>query len=201
MHENMTPNLRRLDARNPLVLDTRDLGRRPGSMRVVQRRAPAPTVLGLDIVRVPEGAPLELDLRMESVTEGVLVTGTVTTSFVGECGRCLDPISDLVRGDVVELFAYPDSITDTTSERDEIHRIEADLIDLEPVVRDVVVLGLPSTPLCRSDCAGLCPECGQRREDLGAGHSHEVIDPRWAALVDRVPPAAQLHDQHLHDEA
>lgn len=194
MHEKMTPNLRRLDARNPLVLDTRDLGRRPGSMRVVQRRAPAPAVLGLDIVRVPEGAPLELDLRMESVTEGVLVTGTVTASFVGECGRCLDPISDLVRGDVVELFAYPDSITDTTSERDEIHRIEADLIDLEPVVRDVVVLGLPGTPLCRSDCAGLCPDCGQRRDDLGAGHSHELIDPRWAALADRVQPDAQPHD-------
>jgi uncharacterized protein len=188
MSENTTPNKRRKgasrpDPRNPLVLDTRDLGRAPGSMRELQRRLPAPAGLGLDIVWVPQGAPLVLDLRMESVTEGVLVSGTVTAPITGECVRCLDEISADFSAEFVELYAYPDSATDETADQDEVHRIEDDLIDLESVVRDVVVLGLPVSPLCRPDCAGLCPDCGQRLDDLPAGHTHELIDPRWAALA------------------
>jgi uncharacterized protein len=186
MPENTKPHKRRLDPRNPLVLDTRDLGRRPGSLQEVTRRIEAPAELGLDMVRVPQGAPLVLELRMESVTEGVLVTGTVTAPVTGECGRCLEPVSDDVHGEVCELFAYPDSLTDTTSDEDEVIRIEDDLIDLEPVVRDTVVLALPATPLCRPDCAGLCPDCGQRLDDAGPEHSHEKLDPRWAALYDKL---------------
>jgi uncharacterized protein len=168
--------------RSPFVFDLRELGRRAGSLREYRRSVPAPAGLGLDLVGVPEGAPLVLDLRLESVTEGVLVTGTVTAPITGQCGRCLDPVSDELRVDVCELFAYPDSATDETSEQDEIHRIGGDSLDVEPVVRDAVVPGLPWTPLCRPDCPGLCPTCGQRLADLPAGHAHEVIDPRWAAL-------------------
>jgi uncharacterized protein len=86
---------------------------------------------------------------------------------------------------VVELFAYPDSSTDRTTDEDEVERIEGDLINLEPVVRDAIVLGLPITPLCRPDCAGLCPNCGQRLGDLAPDHTHEMLDPRWAALAGR----------------
>jgi uncharacterized protein len=188
MSEKTTPNQRRKgasrpDHRNPLVLDTRDLGRAPGSMREVQRRILAPAGLGLDIVWVPQGAPLVLDLRMESVTEGVLVTGSVTAPITGECGRCLDELSGEFTGEICELYAYPQSATDETAEADEIHRIEDDLIDLGPVVHDTVVLGLPISPLCREDCAGLCPDCGLRLDDLPEAHTHVVIDPRWAALA------------------
>jgi uncharacterized protein len=165
-----------------MVFDLRELGRRAGSLRDYRRSVPAPAALGLDLVGVSEGAPLALELRLESVTEGVLVTGTITAPITGQCGRCLDPVSDELAVDVCELFAYPDSATDETTELDEIHRIEGELLDLEPVVRDAIVLGLPWTPLCRPDCAGLCPTCGQRLDDLPAGHAHEVIDPRWAAL-------------------
>ncbi len=77
----------------------------------------------LDIIGVPEGAPLELDVRLESVTEGVLVTGTITAPLRGECGRCLDPVSDELTVDVCELFAYPDSATDETTEPDEVPRL------------------------------------------------------------------------------
>jgi uncharacterized protein len=132
---------------------------------------------------VPAGAPLELDLQLQSVTEGVLVTGTVTAALVGECGRCLDPVSDDLVVELCELFAYPNSATDETTELDEVHRIDHDLVDVEPVVRDAVVLSLPWTPLCRADCAGLCPTCGQRLDELPAGHTHDLIDPRWAALL------------------
>ena len=109
---------------------------------------------------MPEGAPLALELRLESVTEGVLVTGTLTAPLTGQCGRCLDPVSDEMVADVCELFAYRNSATDETTEQDEVHRVDGELLDVEPVVRDAVVLALPWTPLCRADCAGLCPSAG-----------------------------------------
>ena len=152
-------------------------------MREYRRRAPAPAGLGSDLIGVPDGAPLALDVRLESVTEGVLVTGTVSAPLRGECARCLDPITDELVAELVELFAYPGSVTDETTGADEVHRVDGDHLDIEPVVRDVVVLGLPWTPLCRPDCAGLCPTCGQRLDELPAEHTHEVIDPRWAALT------------------
>lgn len=144
---------------------------------------PSPGHLGLDVIGVPDEALLDLDLRLEAVSEGVLVTGIVTAPLQGECGRCLDPVSETLVVDVCELFAYPDSLTDATTEEDEVHRVVGDHLDLEPVVRDGVVLALPLTPLCRPDCAGLCPKCGHRLDDLPEGHSHETIDPRWAALA------------------
>ena len=179
-------------ARNPLVLDTRELDRRPGTMRTVRRVIAAPAGLRSALVGVPDGAPLVLDLRLESVTEGVLVTGTVTVPTEGECGRCLEPVTTELVVDVCELFAYPDSATDETASADEVDRIVDDLIDVEPVVRDAVVLGLPVTPLCRADCAGLCPDCGQRLDDLPAGHAHRTIDPRWAGLADFLQPAPAI---------
>ena len=184
MPENTTPkHVTRADPRSPFVYDVRELGRRPGSMREYRRSVPAPAGLGLDVIGVPEGAPLAVDVRLESVTEGVLATGTVGATLVGECGRCLDDITDELAVDFVELFAYPDSVTEETTDVDEVLRVEGEYIDIEPVVRDAVVLGLPWTPLCRPDCAGLCPGCGQRLDDLPAGHAHDQLDPRWAALA------------------
>lgn len=156
----------RLDPRQPLVLDTRELGRGPGSMCRVQRDVPAPRDLGLELVTVPAGAALQLRLRLEAVMEGVLVSGTVTAPLVGECGRCLDPVAATVAVDLQELFAYPDRALENAC------RLEGDLLDLEPVLRDAVVLALPLTPLCQPDCPGLCPACGGRLADLGAGHGH-----------------------------
>lgn len=183
----MTPRPRpsRLDPRQPLVLETRDLGRRAGSLREVRRTVPAPDSLGLELVAVPPGSDVDLDLRLESVMEGVLVSGTATVALAGECGRCLEPFTDSLRVDIQELFVYPDSATDTTADADEVSRMEQDLLDLEPVVRDAVVLALPLTPLCRPDCAGLCAGCGQRMDDLPADHSHDAPDPRWAGLAER----------------
>jgi len=169
----------RLDPRKPLVLDTRELGRRPGSMREVHRLASAPEGLGIvDLIGVPVGTDLDLDLRLESVMEGVLVSGTVLAPVSGECGRCLEPVHDTLAVRVQELFVYEPS---EDSEDDE-PRMQGDLLDLEPTLRDAVVLALPLTPLCRPDCAGLCPECGERLDDLPADHTHEASDPRWSAL-------------------
>ena len=174
-----------MNPRSPFVLDTREVGRRPGSKRDYRREVEAPAQLGLDMIGVPEGSLLELTVRLESVTEGVLATGAVTGEVRGECGRCLNEFSEPLRVDFVELFAYPNSATDETTDEDEVARLEGDHLDLEPVVRDTVVLSLPLSPLCDPECAGLCPDCGERLDDLPDGHSHQQIDPRWAALTER----------------
>jgi uncharacterized protein len=142
---------------------------------------PAPADLGIEVLRVPEGSPIEFDLRLEAVMEGVLVTGTARAALEGECVRCLEPIRDEIVADFQELFVYDDSETDD-DEDDETSRLEGDLLDLEPLLRDAVVLTLPFQPLCREDCPGLCAECGARLAD-DPDHQHdEPVDPRWAAL-------------------
>ncbi|MCU1536101.1 MAG: metal-binding protein [Humibacillus sp.] len=170
------------------MLDTRELGRRPGSQREVTLTVPAPTGLGIDILAVPEGSPVTLDLRLEAVMEGVLVTGTARAGLDGECARCLDPIVDDVDVTLQELYVYDDQRHDTdghhdAGDDDEVSTMEDDLIDLEPLLRDAVVLALPFQPLCEDDCPGLCTECGASLKQ-DPDHTHDApIDPRWAALT------------------
>jgi uncharacterized protein len=169
---------RPLDHRSGLVLDTQELGRHAGGMKQVQTTVDAPDGIGTVVIGVPPGSPVALDLRLESVIEGVLVTGTATVSVRGECVRCLTEISDTLEVDVQELFVHPES--EATEE--EASRLEDDLVDLEPLLRDGVVLELPFQPLCREDCLGLCVECGANLND-DPEHSHEAaLDPRWEKL-------------------
>jgi uncharacterized protein len=137
---------------------------------------PAPADLGTDVIGVTEGSDLELDYRLESVIEGVLVSGIASGNATGECARCLQPITEHLEVDFQELYEYPDAINDEDS-----LRLEGDLLDLEPVVRDAVVLALPLAPLCKEDCLGLCPQCGV---DLNKepNHQHDIVDQRWQAL-------------------
>jgi uncharacterized protein len=171
-----------LDPRQPLVVDTTKLPRQPGATHALTRSVPAPKDLGLELIQVAETSELELDLVLTSVSEGVYVNGRVRGSLTGECGRCLGEIDQSFGVSIAELFAYPDSTTEETTDEDEVSRMQGNLLDLEPVVRDAVVLMLPTNPLCRPDCPGLCPECGVHFDDLPADHSHEEVDPRWAAL-------------------
>ncbi|ANI39240.1 YceD family protein [Mycolicibacterium vaccae] len=179
-------------SRSPLVIDISRLGRRPGSMITVQETVPSPARMGLELIAVPEGAPLHLDLVLQSVSEGVLVTGTVVAPTSGECARCLTPVTGEVEIELTELYAYPDSTTEETTEADEIPRVGRDrgteTIDLEQPITDAVGLALPFSPVCTPDCQGLCLECGVRLADAEPGHHHEQIDPRWAKL-------AQLREQ------
>ncbi|WP_405015395.1 YceD family protein [Kitasatospora sp. NBC_01539] len=185
--------LNRLDHRDPLVFDTHELGRRPGSMRKVSRTLEAPEGLGIaDVIGVPGKSPITLELRLESVVEGVLVTGTAETHVEGECSRCLEPVEDDLEVDFQELYYYPESeerhrartpVADVLDEEsdEETYRLEGDFFDLQPVLRDAVVLALPLQPVCQDDCLGLCSACGARLSD-DPDHHHEAADPRWAAL-------------------
>ena len=163
------------------MIDTRALSRQPGSSREKDLSVPAPADLGVEMVGVPEGTEIELDLRLEAVMEGVLVSGTARSPWQEECARCLDPIISTIEVEFQELFVYPDTRSGGNADDDEL-RLEDDLIDLEPVLRDAVVLALPLSPLCRDDCPGLCTECGARLADAGPDHHHDAVDPRWAAL-------------------
>ncbi len=167
------------------MLDTRELGRRPGSQHEVTRTVPAPAELGIEVLHVPEGSSVEFDLRLEAVMEGVLVTGSATAGLEGECARCLEQIDDEIDVTFQELFVYDDRSRAPADDvhDDEASRLEGDLLDLEPLLRDAVVLALPFQPLCEDDCPGLCVECGARLAD-DPDHAHEAaIDPRWAGLV------------------
>src|SRR5690606_42039040 len=82
---------RSLDPRAPWVISTHELGRRPGSMREMDLRLPAPEDLGVDMIGVPKGADVELDIRLEAVMEGGLATGPARAPLRGECAGCPDP--------------------------------------------------------------------------------------------------------------
>lgn len=168
-----------LDGRSPLVLEVRELGRRAGAMMTIRRSAPAPADLVNPMIGIPEGSDLAIDVMAESVIEGVLITGTVDAQLQGSCSRCLDPVTEPLTIDVQELFQYDDGDDDEQDE--ELPKFDGELIDLEPTIRDAVVLALPLAPVCDEDCQGLCSECGTKLAD-DPGHQHDQTDPRWAAL-------------------
>ncbi|MET9556905.1 DUF177 domain-containing protein [Streptomyces sp. NPDC006645] len=174
------------------MFDTHELGRRLGALKRLTRSAEAPKDFGIDgVIGVPEGDPVELRIRLESVMEGVLVTGTARATAEGECVRCLEPVRQDVAADFQEMFSYPDAddrgrskqaepADDAEDDEDRLY-IEDGLFDLEPVLRDAVVLALPMQPVCRETCAGLCSECGIRLDE-NPDHHHDAVDMRWASL-------------------
>jgi len=176
----------RPDPRSPLVLDTRKLNRRPGTMQELQRTTVLPEDLGTEVIAIKAGSPVEIDVRLESVVEGVLVTGSVSGTATGACVRCLDPVELDVGARFQELFAYTDRAAHHhevagDSDEDDVYELVDDLVDLETVLRDAVVPTLPFQPVCRDDCPGLCAQCGLHLAE-DPDHHHEVIDPRWSAL-------------------
>lgn len=153
-------------------------------MRAYDRDLPAADLLGtkgtLDELYSAEGADLVLDLRVESVVEGMLATGRVSGSLAAQCVRCLDPVEVELDAEFQELY-YHDAEHLTPEEAQEALIVIEELIDVEALVHDAVMLELPLQPLCSDDCPGLCPECGARLAD-DPEHHHETVDPRWAAL-------------------
>jgi uncharacterized protein len=159
-------------APGPLVLDVRDLLRHPGSSREV-RVSVRLADLDTELAHVPD--PVRVGVAVESIVEGLLATGTVSGTMRLVCARCLTPVDQPFSARVRDLF-LPEA-----SEDDDEYPVVDRTIDLEPMVRDAVVLGMPFSPLCRPECRGLCPRCGGDR-NLGECHCGPEVDDRWAAL-------------------
>ncbi len=182
-----------LNPKAPLVVDTHELGRSPGSMRESQRTVEAPHPIGIDVISIPEGAPIDLAIRLEAVAEGVLISVQAVAQALGECVRCLDPVTvpldlrfqELYRYQVDPRNAANRSRAEDLDDEDQLPSLVGELADLEPALVDAAVLELPFQPHCRPDCPGLCPECGMRLAE-NPGHHHEPMDARWRALTDLV---------------
>lgn len=170
-----------MDPRGPLIFDIRSLG--SASARSESRRVPAPADLGAGMVRIPQGGELDLDVQLENVSDGVLVTAEVNAPLVGECARCLDEFAASTQVRFCELFA-----AEAEESEDDGYLLDGDLLDLEPALRDALVLDLPLSPLCGDDCAGLCSTCGVKLADAEPGHSHPDDGGVWAVLKDLFGP-------------
>ena len=159
---------------NPFRIPVADLLKRHGAARPEHVSAPLPALCGRG-AEVPAERPIDLDLTLERVSEGIVVRGSVHVHWQAACSRCLAPVEGEVSVHVDELFENHPLAGET-------YLLDHDVIDLEPLVRDALLLELPTAPMCREDCAGLCPECGADRNVASCDCRTEELDPRWAAL-------------------
>ena len=175
-------------AASPFHISLIDLPRQEGNVIFYDVQLDAPSDMRLEMVRIPEGSPLDISLTLSSVSEGVYVSGSVTAHMQGLCSRCLRELSADIREDIAELVYYPERVVamreNGDEEAEECYVVTDERIDIEPIIRDALVLALPFGPLCSPDCAGLCPDCGERLDDLPQDHAHEpVYDSRFDALA------------------
>jgi uncharacterized protein len=161
--------------RTPLTIGVKDLMHSPGEMREHTLDVVAPEQYGEAVAIVPEGTPMAIELRLEGLHEGILVTCEVSTDANAECVRCLDEFSLPVRVDFQELFTYSSSEADS-------YTVVDDSVMLESIIRDAVVLDLPFQPVCKPDCYGLDPATGEKLTSESAKTSGQDIDPRWLEL-------------------
>ena len=189
-------------SKNPFLFNTHDLPRRPGEMLEYELTIDSHETLGFEVLAIAADEPIDIDLRIESVAEGVLATATVRTEASGECGRCLDPVFYDVDETFQELYEYVEDprqarkknkpgkaghkraqkSDDDDLDEDLIRQMDGELIDLDGPIRDAIILNLPINPLCDADCPGLCPDCGIKWIELPEEHEHAPADIRWAGL-------------------
>ena len=173
MHPTPSAGARRRREEHPFVVEIGELRRNPGTLRRIEIAAPLPG-LAVSGSAVPDDAPVSFTGRLESVHEGILVTGTVRARWNGECRRCLGRAEGELRSEVRELCVEH-------GDEETTYRLEGDELDLAPIVHDACILDLPLAPLCGEGCLGLCPECGADR-NLEPCACAPAPDPRWAGL-------------------
>jgi len=160
---------------NQFDIPVHELTRRPGHTTEQRLELALGTAMGQGAATVESGQVLQLELRLESIHEGILATGEVVTTATALCSRCLEPLKLKVEVDFQELFAY-------SLEQEDDFLIQDEKINLEQAITDVVVLSLPFKPVCSEDCLGLCSECGLNLSQ-DPNHVHEAsIDSRWSEL-------------------
>ncbi len=187
-----------------LLVSVHDLSIKPGSWKDLDLSISAHPEFKTDLIEIPATQPIDIFGKLESVSEGILATLEIETVAQASCVRCLDPIEFDCQEEIVQLYFYPNhapssknshhkSKNSASKSKDEMKSeeeeedllfVEGECIDLEPVIRDALLLDLPLNPLCDENCQGLCPDCGDKYRDLPADHQHQQIDPRWGALGD-----------------
>jgi uncharacterized protein len=160
----------------PLVIGVIELLRRLGTRRDVDAHAELDG-LALSTSRVPEGEEVHVKVTLEAIAQSSLTaTGTVTAAWEGECRRCLAPVRGTLTAKVKDVF-------ETSPVEGETYALLGDHVDLEPMVRDVVLLHLPLAPLCSDGCAGPVPDVlPVVVADDEEGTPDSPVDPRWSAL-------------------
>jgi len=185
-------------ARSIYIFNTHDLPHRAGEMREHELDLKITEAVGVDLLSVKPGEIIEVDLRLQSVDEGVLATARVIANATGECTRCLKPISWPIDENFTELYYYEvlanksagkrgsksSKEDDLDLEEDDLSFMIGDDINLEPAIRDVIILNLAVNPLCNEDCPGLEEKQGQNWSYLPVVESQSPADQRWAALKD-----------------
>lgn len=161
-------------AQSKLRVNAFELLRRPGTVKDVHLESDAESLSLVDD-RLVHGRPVAIDLMCESLSDGIVVHGHVGAEFAAHCRRCLEPILGRIDVEVHELYQV--TVTDPDA-----FPIENDQIDLVPMVRETILLELPDAPLCRPDCAGLCPVCGRDLNESRCDCPTDVPDARWSAL-------------------
>ena len=152
-----------------------NLLRRPGASRTVQVEGVLDDVRGPG-AEVATHRPIAVDLVLERVSEGIVVRGAITAPWDAACSRCLAPVGGELSVQVGELYERQPLEGETYLLSDD------DVIDLEPLIRDALLLELPAVPLCRPECRGLCASCGVDHNVETCDCDTAVPDPRWAAL-------------------
>ena len=169
------------NSHSPYKVNLHELPRRAGEMKTYYLQFAAPEPIGIPMLAIKAGQEIKIDFRAEAVSDGVLISGQITSEAVGECGRCLNELKQEIDQEFRELFLYESRKSE--EEDDELFVMDGDIADIEVPIRDAVVLAMPLNPLCKADCKGLCSECGERMEKMGPEHSHEKVDPRWSGLA------------------
>jgi uncharacterized protein len=158
----------------PFRIPVADLVRRPGASRSVHIEAPL-AELGITGAAVPSDEPIVADLTLEQVSDGIVVRGEITAPWTSPCSRCLQPLRGTATVHVDELYERNPLDGET-------YPLTDDIVDAELLVRDALLLELPSVPLCRDDCQGLCSNCGADHNITSCDCATDEVDPRWAAL-------------------
>ena len=161
-----------VDIARQLRLNAVEMLRQPGTTREFEVEVEGEAV---SVVHDALDGPIELQLSLETLNDGIAVGGTIATPWRGVCRRCLESLSGIDIADVDEL--YQKVVIDPDA-----YLIENGQLDLVPLVRETALLQLDDERLCRPDCAGLCPQCGIDRNHESCDCGAEIRDDRWAAL-------------------
>ncbi len=180
-------------SKNPLLISLRDQPHREGTTTDKQIEWTVPAGWSTQVLTLPAGTVIPLDVRVTSVSEGVYVEVRGDAALEGQCVRCLEPVEVEMEIDDAELYTQPGArgrrqeqprdIEVSGDDMDASYVIQSDAVDLEPLLRDAILSEAPLQPICSDDCQGICEHCGVLLKEAEPGHSHEFVDPRFAALA------------------